>query len=229
MPSNHRHRRSRLIHATTSTTTRNLLLLVGFVALATLLVPYCSLARWDIDRHNESKVTSGTSLFQEALVAWSASLAHSTQSPRLSTDLNETRNACTAEYQRVTASAVPGLTPEDWERSVAYTGNRHRLALLSQKLASRQEAVSVAICGGSITMGHGVHPITERYSDQLERQLNQLYPLSATASTGTTTSQQDKDGPKHRVYNRGSHGADVRVVPIQIRQCMCLCQHFITS
>jgi hypothetical protein len=210
---NHR-RRSRLVNATS--TTRNLLLLVGFVALATLLVPYCSLARWDPDNHEQGvdkTKTTGSSLFQEALVAWST-LANPTQ--RSGGDHYEKSNACDAKYQRVTASAVPGLTAEDWERSVAYTGNRHRLALLAQKLSSRQEAISVAICGGSITMGHGVHPTTERYSDHLERRLNQLYPLQLPASTGVGTSNQDNDMPKHRVYNRGSHGADVRVAPRRV-------------
>jgi hypothetical protein len=209
----HHRRRSRLVNATS--TTRNLLLLVGFVSLATLLVPYCSLARWDPDHEQRDggTGTTGSSLFQDALVAWST-LAHPTQ--RSSGDHNDNINACTAEYQRVTNSAVSGLTAEDWERSVAYTGNRHRLALLAQKLSSRQEAISVAICGGSITMGHGVHPITERYSDQLERRLNEMYPIQLPSASSTGTSNRDNDMPMHRVYNRGSHGADVRVAPIRV-------------
>lgn len=109
----------------------------------------------------------------------------------------ELDDICATEYDRVTAtSRTPGLTLDDLERSRAFTGNRQRLAKFSTKLSALQSPVNVIVCGGSISLGHGVTPVTARYSDQLQVWLNDYYPISTN---------------EHRVYNFGSHGADVRV------------------
>jgi hypothetical protein len=65
---------------------------------------------------------------------------------------------CEAEYQRVARDRTPGLTKDDLERSRALMGNRHRLAGLARKLQQRIEPVTAVICGGSISIGHGVVP-----------------------------------------------------------------------
>ena len=65
---------------------------------------------------------------------------------------------CLAEYTRVTKDRTPGLTKDDLERSRALVGNRHRLALLAHKLEQRQQPVTAVVCGGSISLGHGVVP-----------------------------------------------------------------------
>ena len=67
-------------------------------------------------------------------------------------------NSCQAEYERSTSNTTRGLTLDDLEQSRALIGNRHRLAFLSAKLQDRQEPVNAIVCGGSITIGHGVVP-----------------------------------------------------------------------
>jgi len=117
---------------------------------------------------------------------------------------------CAAEYSRVTATRTPGLTEDDLERSRAYIGNRQRLAKFSTKLlvsslSSSSSPVNVVVCGGSISLGHGVTPTPNaRYSDLLEVWLNDNYPITNRSSNGQQQQQQ------HRVHNMGSHGADVR-------------------
>lgn len=68
------------------------------------------------------------------------------------------RSKCLQEYQRVTANRTQGITLQDLEQSRALIGNRHRLALLATKLQERKDAVNAVVCGGSITIGHGVVP-----------------------------------------------------------------------
>jgi hypothetical protein len=122
---------------------------------------------------------------------------------------------CTKEFERITSDLsdirVPGLTLDDFERSIAHVGNRYRLAQFTNKLIQSSSKsliginqspkggspVSVVVCGGSISLGHGVTPNTARYSDQLEVWLNVAFPVSTNNSL------------KHQVFNRGSHGADV--------------------
>jgi hypothetical protein len=108
---------------------------------------------------------------------------------------------CQKEYRRITDDMthlrVPGLSIDDYDRSVAHVGNRYRIAQVGKKLlqpSSTSPPLTIVVCGGSITLGHGVTPVTSRYSDQLEVWINTAYPR-----------QQP-----HKVYNRGSHGADVR-------------------
>jgi hypothetical protein len=129
---------------------------------------------------------------------------------------------CRDEFRRVTTDLtsiqVPtGLSVDDFERSVAHVGNRYRLAQFANRLIesssfslTRNDTASSAIgrplavlvCGGSISLGHGVTPVTSRYSDQLEVWLNTAYPI---------TNRNDTTIIKHQVYNRGAHGADVRL------------------
>lgn len=65
---------------------------------------------------------------------------------------------CRAEYQRVTFNRTRGLTLDDLERSRALIGNRHRLANLARTLQQRNKPITGVVCGGSITLGHGVEP-----------------------------------------------------------------------
>ena len=92
---------------------------------------------------------------------------------------------------------TPGLTADDLLRSQAYPGNRYRLTQFTRKLQRQQHPTNVVVCGGSISLGHGVTPTTLRYSNQLEGWLNALYPL------------QQQQQQQHKVWNMGSHGADM--------------------
>ena len=73
---------------------------------------------------------------------------------------------CQDEYNRATLGRTPGLTMDDLERSRALIGNRYRLAQVAQKLQQPHQEqqqpspdpVTVVVCGGSITLGHGVVP-----------------------------------------------------------------------
>lgn len=60
----------------------------------------------------------------------------------------------TRQYPRWT----PGWTVDDMERSRALVGNRHRLALLAEKLTASEQPILGVVCGGSISLGHGVAP-----------------------------------------------------------------------
>lgn len=137
-----------------------------------------------------------------------------------SSSLSQRQNdSCVVEYKRVTAeSRLQGLTEDDLERSIAHVGNRQRLAKLTHKLQQRLLPVSVVVCGGSISLGHGIEPRTLRYSNQLEQWLNTIYPLKKNLKNG----DQKQSKHEHRVYNRGSHGADVRVVRAWICDTMRL-------
>lgn len=112
-------------------------------------------------------------------------------------NITTAEDECIAEHNRSTRKRVAGLTADDLERSRAYLGNRNRLVTFVDKLQQR-EPVQVAVCGGSISLGHGIHPMNLRYSDQLEVWLNEMYPPSSK---------------HHRVQNMGSHGADVSLYP----------------
>jgi hypothetical protein len=146
-------------------------------------------------------------------------------------ETDEKASYCKKEYQRVTTDMVdrvPGLTYDDYERSIAHVGNRYRLSKFVKKLvrssnitnkqkqqssdndSDAANAVTVIVCGGSITMGHGVEPDTARYSDALEVWLNNAYPISdIQKGNDKKNSIQRTASLKHRVYNRGGHGANV--------------------
>jgi hypothetical protein len=116
----------------------------------------------------------------------------------------------------MTDRLVPGLSDEDFERSIANVGNRQRLARFASKLIQSSSPsiskiknvseesdgpVTVVVCGGSISVGHGVHPVESRYSNFLEEWLNAAYPVY--------DSTPNQEVAKHRVYNSAYHGADV--------------------
>jgi hypothetical protein len=134
---------------------------------------------------------------------------------------------CDREYQRIMSNMTTNLTVDDYDRSIAHVGNRYRLSrIIQQKLlvsesTPQRQPLTIVVCGGSITLGHGITPVTSRYSNQLEVYLNTVYP----------TKQQSS----HKVYNRGSHGADVRIqrihkAPSKIsslsRKCLCFHPNF---
>lgn len=104
------------------------------------------------------------------------------------------KDPCDDEYHRIVSHITSGLTPDDYVRSQAYPGNRYRLGRFIEKL--QQRPIHAVVCGGSISLGHGVTPESMRYSNQLEVWLNTMYPIPNT--------QQ-----KHKVWNKGSHGADM--------------------
>jgi hypothetical protein len=96
--------------------------------------------------------------------------------------------------------------------------------------------VTVIVCGGSITMGHGVEPQSARYSDALEVWLNEAYPVAVDTKQDSNNDHNNKnnyepfqgeynfrnDFPnRHRVFMRGGHGANVCVV-----LCVYVCVHF---
>lgn len=138
--------------------------------------------------------------------------------PTTTNDDQDHNNIDDEEYRRVTISSRNlGLTKEVLERSRAHVGNRWRLARLNQILENDNDnnnhtaeaaPVNIVVCGGSISLGHGISPHTERYSDQLERWLNDMYPIPSAVPTR-----------KHRVHNMGSHGADVRMILYDIVKC----------
>ena len=154
---------------------------------------------------------------------------------------DETERSCRREFHRVTDQRpdhVSGLTPDDYERSIAHVGNRYRIAAFVQKLIgssyhhhnnNANSPVTAVVCGGSITMGHGVEPQSARYSDALEVWMNEVYPTSRKNNhdiSNTTNDQTTAFNPaeqstyeynygdqypdRHRVYFRGGHGANVR-------------------
>ena len=126
--------------------------------------------------------------------------------PKTASNSYDTYLACQQEYQRVMSNITTNLTKDDYDRSIAHVGNRYRLSrIVNQKLlvqsnrAIPQERLplTIVVCGGSITLGHGITPVSSRYSNQLEMYLNSVYPTKQKL---------------HKVYNRGSHGADVSIV-----------------
>ena len=123
---------------------------------------------------------------------------------------NNHNAACGEEYRRVTVDRTPGWTTDDLERSRAHVGNRQRLAQFAQRLilggtTTTRQPVHVVVCGGSISMGHGVYPSTLRYSDRLQDWLNRYYPITPTTATITAPQQQQQ----HLVTSMAAHGADV--------------------
>jgi len=121
------------------------------------------------------------------------------QQPLSATKTTNVNDPCLAEYIRVTATRTAGLTADDLERSRAYTGNRQRLATVAHKLIEQHKPLHIIVCGGSISMGHGVTPETARYSDRLHEWLQQYYPLPAA-----------DQNQQHLVTSMAAHGADVR-------------------
>ena len=113
-------------------------------------------------------------------------------------DNSNVNDPCLAEYNRVTADRTSGLTADDLERSRAYAGNRQRLATVAHKLIAQQKPLHIVVCGGSISLGHGVTPETARYSGRLHEWLKQYYPLPA------------EENQQHLVTSMAAHGADVR-------------------
>ncbi len=76
--------------------------------------------------------------------------------------------SCRAEYARITAGRTPAVTDQDLRRSVAWRGNRRRLAGVMARLSSpaRHRRPVVAVVG-SILLGHGVAPEGAQYADRM--------------------------------------------------------------
>ena len=103
------------------------------------------------------------------------------------------------DVQRVTADRTAGLTADDFVRSRAVVGNRQRLARVAHRLINKNEPIHMVVCGGSISIGHGVYPETLRYSARLQEWLNHYFPLS----------EQTESHQKYLVTSMAAHGADV--------------------
>ena len=105
-------------------------------------------------------------------------------------------DVCQEKYHRRTSRGRIPLRREVLDRSQLYMGHRGRLAHVIDKLQHHQP-IQVLVCGGSITLGHGVAtPEAARYAGQFETWLKDHYPLSSS-------SQQ-----QHSVLVRGAHGAN---------------------
>ena len=105
-------------------------------------------------------------------------------------------DVCQEKYHRRTSRGRIPLRREVLDRSQLYMGHRGRLAHVIHKLQYHQP-IQVLVCGGSITLGHGVAtPEAARYAGQFETWLNDQYPVSSS-------SQQ-----QHSVLVRGAHGAN---------------------
>ena len=78
-------------------------------------------------------------------------------------------------------------------------------------------AIKAVVCGGSISLGHGVMDNLS-YSHRLEDWFNDKYPTTTTTTIRQNTNQSNSNSmlkhhntrnKRHRVINRGTHGADV--------------------
>jgi hypothetical protein len=92
---------------------------------------------------------------------------------------------------------------EEYANSRAFHGSTRRLVLLLEKLQSQQKPITVVSYGGSISLGHGIHPGNGTYSIAFVEWLNTNYPV---ISESNTTSNEVK---KHEIINHSRHGADV--------------------
>lgn len=101
---------------------------------------------------------------------------------------------CEQEFRRLTLHHQHNLTEEDFRRSRAWVGNEHRLAKVAGTLSARRKPVSVVVYGGSISMGHGLADPKLKYLDEVEKWLNEYFPLPFST---------------HKVYSRAGHGADM--------------------
>jgi hypothetical protein len=145
---------------------------------------------------------------------------------------------CWSEYYRLKQNQTIGLSYDDYERSCAYYGNRKRLSNFISKLASFSSnnndastrrmnhttlsstkiGVDVVICGGSITLGHGITPKSDRYMDRIGTWMNEYYPIhpdyqnkNRTRSFQSTQDQDVQHIERHRIHSKGAHGADVSI------------------
>ena len=141
-----------------------------------------------------------------------------------------TDDTCQAEYDRATVDRTPGLTLDDLERSRALVGNRHRLATLAETLRAGDKPLLAVVCGGSITLGHGVVPYVYPCVCVFFIIIGGMVFISQSALLNSfffylffrpTMRYSDrlkvwlndkyplKSGRTHEVLNRGAHGADV--------------------
>lgn len=113
---------------------------------------------------------------------------------------------CNHEYQFIKQyQTLNGLSNVDYQRSRAYYGNPIKLYHLIQKLKTGHHASNVIVCGGSITLGHGIEPKHSRYGDILQVWLNQMFPI---INQNPNIQQQQE---QHQVHIKGGHGADVSI------------------
>ena len=126
-----------------------------------------------------------------------------------------TIDPCQFEYERMTSNQTRGLTLEDYRKSWSHVGSRKRLAKLVHKLQEQREPILAVVSGGSISLGHGVVKGL-RYSDRLEHWMNDKFPLAQSQSQPQPQPQkhQLKQLQRHKVLNKGSHGADVRICSV---------------
>ena len=114
-----------------------------------------------------------------------------------------------------------GITKTDYRRSRAWIGNELRLAKFMTKLSSRKMGVNVVVCGGSITMGHGLISHAGRYSNRLEYWMNANFPITVPNNNNTIKEEdpsapqkknnrnKNQQQPQHTVFTRAAHGADM--------------------
>ena len=71
-------------------------------------------------------------------------------------------NKCRNEYKRVTLNQISRLTKEYLRQSCAWVRNEQRLANVVKKLQNHNDRmkatpVTAMVCGGSISLGHGLY------------------------------------------------------------------------
>jgi hypothetical protein len=109
---------------------------------------------------------------------------------------------CFSDYKNMKSKQQFGLMDDDYARSRAYHGNTRRLSIFLDKLQARQQPVTVVSHGGSISLGHGIEPMDDMYSNTFVNWLNAYYPVILEPfSSGENTA--------HTLINHARHGADV--------------------
>jgi hypothetical protein len=111
---------------------------------------------------------------------------------------------CYSEYEDIKSNQTIGLMDDDYAKSRAYHGSIRRLAIFLEKLQSRQTPVTVVSYGGSISLGNGIAPGFDIYSNIFVKWLNAYYPVTTVGST------RANEAKTHKLYNRARGGFDVR-------------------
>ncbi|CAB9531008.1 expressed unknown protein [Seminavis robusta] len=121
--------------------------------LAVLLMLLSACITWKLISSEQQHTNNGGSMIPRELCSTTTTTTTGSMSKLGSGD-----DMCQKEYQRVTSNRTKGITRDDLERSRALVGNRYRLAMLAKTLKERKRPITGVVCGGSISLGHGVVP-----------------------------------------------------------------------
>jgi hypothetical protein len=116
---------------------------------------------------------------------------------------------CYKDYMTIKKDQTPnGLQYDDYKRSQAYYGNGQRLYRFVQGLQTGTKPKKIIVCGGSISIGHGVKPRADRYADRFISWLNQRFPIQQNNTKKHAKKRRQKP-KKHELHMKVAHGADV--------------------